>query len=1125
MSAGQRGFDPATPLAPTATGLIQLQELRIGSVVAERFRVERILGMGGMGLVYLAKDLELDIEVALKQLRPELASRGDAFERFRKELLLARLVSSPHVVRIHDLVRHEQTWLISMDFVAGRSLERLLQEEGVLDPPRALAITRQIALGLAAAHASGVVHRDLKPANILVDDQDQARITDFGVARAAGDTGITGSGVVIGTPEYLSPEQARAEALDGRSDLYALGLILYEMLTGTLPFRGGTPAEMMIQRVVKAPPRADTVRADLPAFAVELCARLLALAPNDRLASGEAVVAAIDSGELARLAAPKLPRRPYLDRRLLWLLPVALLAGWLVLQQGSGDPPPVVSAVESPASLDLMPLPWAVQSAEAADSLQAEAVWHLLAERLTLAPQLRSADPGRVRRVLTELGFDASAADRQHDRVLAVSGARAVLEGDWQRTEAGLDLRLRLVRPDEAQPHWQWQRLAIANEALPAALADMAQSLGLALGGDAAEVLAQPWPGAERLEAIGAWVRATPMERADRSPEGALADWPPSVLWLWLDGLDRSGMKAQAATAARRVLEALPEDTGSPKHIRVRAFADLLVGNADRATGPLEALVIRAPSDLPARRLLARARAEQGSLDQAIATLQEVLEVDPGDGQAWFEQAKYALQTGDSKRAVDDLLVRAQVIANRLEDPWLRADVGNALGIGYRRLGQMDAAAEELERTIALRQKLGDERGQAASLSNLSMVRMIQGDFAAARQALALARQLIEPLGDAGALADLATDTGLLAEEEGDFNAALSAYREGLGLRQAQGDKRSIAESLLNVGFAYFQLGEFDNAQTYWAQARSHYLELDDKVGLVHSQESLGLAGTARGEWATAREELQSGLLTAESQQMDEEQANALAILAELDRLEGRIDQALARSDQALAMFTRRGDQRGIVEMHLLRAQALLDVGAWEAAAAALAVFDDEPPGSAEQQAMLALRRAELALGLEDSVAALDAAVQAVALAGEAHALGLQLQAQLMHARALRRSGNASEALATLAQVDAGLGRYASVPLRLLLAETHLRLDSPERAQVWRGSEALLARLPSYGRAWRLLSLALPYAGDEEMATRRVQLTREIGRIDAALPAELRPAFARAAERLAPSSDEGENSP
>src|SRR5690349_1505398 len=188
MTAGRTLAPPYASGGATVTGVLTMAELRPGDVVADRFRVMRLLGMGGMGVVYQAHDTELDVDVALKLLRPELASRPDAFERFRQELLLARQVSSPHVVRIHDLVKHGELWLISMDYVAGRSLEKLLDSEGALTPDAALRITRQITLGLAAAHHRHVVHRDLKPANILINEKGDAAITDFGVARSAGST-------------------------------------------------------------------------------------------------------------------------------------------------------------------------------------------------------------------------------------------------------------------------------------------------------------------------------------------------------------------------------------------------------------------------------------------------------------------------------------------------------------------------------------------------------------------------------------------------------------------------------------------------------------------------------------------------------------------------------------------------------------------------------------------------------------------------------------------------------------------------------------------------------------------------------------------------------------------------
>ncbi|WP_017909654.1 serine/threonine-protein kinase, partial [Xanthomonas sp. SHU 199] len=287
--------------AATATGLYAQESLTPGDVLAGRFRIERLLGIGGMGLVYLAHDQALGIDVAVKLLRPELAQRPQAFARFRQELLLARQVSSPHVVRIHDLAEHAGRWLISMDYVDGESLEARLQREERLDVDIALRIAGDIARGLQAAHARGVVHRDLKPANILLQRDGDALISDFGVACSMASSGLGATlGNVIGTPAYLSPEQARGDALDPRSDLYALGLILYEMLAGQVPFAGGTLSETLAQRMLREPPPVDRLRADVPGWLVRLLQRLLRPQPRDRLQHAGEVIVAIERRQLPR---------------------------------------------------------------------------------------------------------------------------------------------------------------------------------------------------------------------------------------------------------------------------------------------------------------------------------------------------------------------------------------------------------------------------------------------------------------------------------------------------------------------------------------------------------------------------------------------------------------------------------------------------------------------------------------------------------------------------------------------------------------------------------------------------------------------------------------------------------
>ncbi|MEO6690483.1 MAG: serine/threonine-protein kinase, partial [Dokdonella sp.] len=911
--------DPTAPGA-TVTGILAAADLRRGEVVAGRYRIERLLGMGGMGVVYLARDIELDIDIALKLLRPELASRPDAFERFRQELRLARQVSSPHVVRIHDLVRHGPAWLISMDYVAGSSLERVLDAEGSLPPDRAIRIARQLALGLAAAHHRGVVHRDLKPANVLVNEQGDASITDFGVARSAGNTGITGSGVIIGTPEYLSPEQARADKLDGRSDLYALGLILFEMLSGTLPFRGGTPAEMLAQRIVRDPPSVDSIKPQLPSFVVRLCTRLLELKPARRFQSAEEVVRAIDQRRVPGLARTQ---RNAITIALGIAVVMALAAA---LKHWPLQVPPVPATTPGAAvdvALDLAPLPLTTTSKDTADIDLAAGIGRRLADTLAGSAGVDSADGLRVARALTELGYDSATAQRHRPRVAAALSARGLLEGELARSEQGIVVKLSVWLPDATQPRWQGETPVSTEQALPQAMRDLQQALQKQIG---ATSPVSAWPDATQLAAIGAYERAAPIAAAVQTAAHA---HDPTLWWSLLQSLERAGRTADAADAARQANDGLGRTTDRPAR-RTRAYALVLLGDSDAALALLDVLAKESPSDHPVRLLLARAQGDLGQFDDARKTLDALVGEDARNADAWYALGKYSIQAGDAKRAVDDYLVRAQVLANRLNDERLKADVVQALGIGYKSLGQLPIAAEQFDNAARLRAARGDTRGQAVSLRNLSSVRAVQGDFKSAQSLLDQAKAILQPLGDVAAMADVMNDTGVLYEERGDFRHALESYRSALNLYQSQNDLHQVGSALINVGFSYYQVGEFDNAEVYWKQAASTYAKIEDKAGAVNARLSLGLAQTARGDFGAARESLEGSLREAEELQLAEVRVVGLANLADLDRIEGRIESATKHASEALDLFQKRDDPRGSTEMKLLRSTIACDVGDWD---------------------------------------------------------------------------------------------------------------------------------------------------------------------------------------------------
>jgi len=235
------------PVPHTLTLEKPVDMLTRGSIFAGRYEVIEELGRGGMGRVYKVFDQKIKEIVALKLIHPEISVNEKAIDRFRNELKFARKVSHRNVCRMHDLGEEGYMHFITMEYVDGENLKGFIKRAGQLTPGKAVSVAKQVCEGLAEAHRLGLVHRDLKPQNIMIDREGNARIMDFGIARFVEAEGLTGSGVMIGTPEYMSPEQAEVKEVDKRADIYSLGIILYEMLTGKVPFEGETPLTIIIK--------------------------------------------------------------------------------------------------------------------------------------------------------------------------------------------------------------------------------------------------------------------------------------------------------------------------------------------------------------------------------------------------------------------------------------------------------------------------------------------------------------------------------------------------------------------------------------------------------------------------------------------------------------------------------------------------------------------------------------------------------------------------------------------------------------------------------------------------------------------------------------------------------------
>ena len=289
----QQRYTSVTDMPVQAT----LSQLSPGSVLGDRFELLSVLGSGGMGVVYKARDRELNDLVALKTLKRDAWNDRESLERLKSEIKLARRITHPNVLRTFDFGEVAGVAYISMEYVRGLTLRYLLEQTGRLPYSAALRLARQLCAGLEAAHAGGVLHRDIKPENLIIDNSGNAKLMDFGIARPIrrSAAGQTEPGSIVGTPHYLAPEQIEGREVDHRADIYACGIVFYEMFTGKLPFAGDSPMQIVLAHLREEPVTPSVYWPEIPPPLEQLILRAIARQAQDRYPSVGSLLAALNA--------------------------------------------------------------------------------------------------------------------------------------------------------------------------------------------------------------------------------------------------------------------------------------------------------------------------------------------------------------------------------------------------------------------------------------------------------------------------------------------------------------------------------------------------------------------------------------------------------------------------------------------------------------------------------------------------------------------------------------------------------------------------------------------------------------------------------------------------------------
>ena len=863
--------------------------LGVGQWFGSRYHVIKLLGSGGMGEVYQAWDEELGVAVALKVIRPETIAdpeRAAALHRrFKRELLLARQVTHKNVVRIHDLGEVEGIKYITMPYIAGDDLATVLRREGRLPVARVLRIARQVAAGLAAAHEAGVVHRDLKPPNVMIDPDDNAVIMDFGIARSVDMGSSTVAGVVVGTLAYMAPEQARGEEVDQRADIYAFGLILYDMLAGRRQMAGSSSAlAELVARMQQAPPPIRSVDPSIPEPVERIVARCLETDRENRYQTMAELIADLDAldpdGHRIRPLSPgevQPARRTAAVKRgsggkalpagsLKWIaVAIALLlaAGAAVLIRQRRVGRPSAPAAGAGRTISLAILPFRNATGDASLDWLGPSLSEMLGTDVGRSARLQTVPSERLRQILHDLRISAdSTFDPATLRKLADFGnADTILWGQFLKfgNEIRIDATLLDVKGQRSVP---LKAQAPSQGALLAAVDQLAQAVreNLSFSGSVIEELKASAfkPSTRSLEALRFYNEGLQLAHQDKNSEAVKkfqasiqADSEFALAYAKLAQSYASlGYDAEAEQNSRRAVELAERLPAQEKYIIAAGHAKI-VNDTAKAIEAYENLAKVTPEDPEVNFELAALYESSGAFDRARAHYKKVLERDPKSVAALLASGRVEIKAGNPQGSLD-FLNQALSLAIQLENDEQKADVLHAIGVAYKRLDKPNDALRSYRESLEIKRRLGNKRGIAVTLGEIAQVQKRLGNPEASLASLKEALQIQREIGDKKGIATTLVPLGNFYEDRGSYDQALESYKESLQIQREVGNQNGEALCLNNIGNVYLFKAQYDDAQTYFERALQIREKIKNPRDIADTLHNLAETATNRGQYDEA---------------------------------------------------------------------------------------------------------------------------------------------------------------------------------------------------------------------------------------------------------------------------------